>query len=362
MNRTKKKRGGSARGPPAAATLDETVYDIVIIAGQSNAVGCGIRNVCEVATFAGCEGKVDLRKNSTVQGAIRLAGYELIDTNKVKMFSSDHDSADYVHPNKNKIVDIREPLDHTVARNPAEDSNKISFATSFAREYITKTSMGSRKLLIVGCAITATGIREWIINGELYNVTIDRLRKVRSCLSVSNNSKVVAFLWHQGESDMTSIFSSANVGTTKTSYKSILRTSLTGMRTAIMPIFDNSNGGYTFPILLGGLSYDKQWNRITGVKMDGLNARGQRTEYRQEMSELISELSDPNDIYFIPKSAFVSSDYFTFLPRLEGNSVMDASGDETYTYGSDGNHHFSATSMRELGRRYFFFFTTIKNQ
>ena len=355
MNRTKKKKRGGA------AALDDTVYDIVIIAGQSNAVGYGIRNVCDKSTFAGCGGKIDLRTNTTVQGPIRISGYEIIDTTKVKMFTSSYDFPDsYIELNKNKIVDMSEPLNHILSRDPAGDSNKISFVSSFAKEYlkITEFRTSARKLLIVGCAVSATGINEWGVATDpysLYNATVERLRTVRSRLSPSNNSKVVAFLWHQGESDMPGIFSNpANIATRITSYKLRLKNCLTGMRTAIMSIFNSNNGGYTYPILLGGLCYDKQFNRITGVRNPA--------EFRQEMSKLISEVSNPNDPNYIPKSAFVSSDYFTFSPRLEGNSIMNESGTEVDTYGDDGNHHFSASSMREFGRRYFYFYNIIKNQ
>jgi hypothetical protein len=234
-------------------------------------------------------------------------------------------------------------------------------------------SAGSaRKLLIVGCAKSGTGIMEWGQTSdpyELYNITIERLQNVRDLLSLTNNSKVVAFLWHQGESDMVSTFNNpairAAVGdaakntiitANRNKYKLALKNSLTGMRSRIMSIFNNNNGGYTYPILLGGLCYDKQFNRITGVRVnDG-------RQYRKEMSELISEVSNPSDSYYIPKSAFVSSDYFTFSPRLEGNSIMDASGVEVDNYGDDGNHHFSATSMREFGRRYFYYYNIVKDQ
>ena len=202
---------------------------------------------------------------------------------------------------------------------------------------------------------------------SLYNLTIDRLTNVKNCLSATNPSKVVAFLWHQGETDMPNIFYSrairaavgdaaknAIITTNRNNYKLRLKNSLTGMRSRIMSIFNNNNGGYTYPILLGGLSYDKQINRITGVR--------EPTQFRKEMSKLISEVSNPSDPYYIPKSAFVSSDYFTFSPRLEGNSIMNASGIEVDYYGTDGNHHFSATSMREFGRRYFYYYNIVRNQ
>jgi hypothetical protein len=369
MNRTKKKKKGG--GAPGSAPLDNTVYDIVIIAGQSNAVGHGIRNVCDSTSLRGCSA-IDLRSDSELQGPIRSAGYDRLDTTKVKMFTSYFNPAEERHTNPNQIVDMSEPLQNSIYRDPISNGNQISFASSFAIEYLRRISMGSRKLLIVGCAVDGAGIYPnrpetpndqgawyWAVPAyddptSLYNLTIDRLTNVKNCLSPTNPSKVVAFLWHQGETDMPNILRNPATRINKIdAFKSQLKRSLTGMRTAIMRIFNSNNGGYTYPILLGGLSYDKQFNRITGERNP--------TEFRKEMSKVISEVSNPSDPYYIPKSAFVSSDYFTFSPRLEGNSRMDASGNIIDTYG-DGDHHFSATSMREFGRRYFYYFTIVKDQ
>jgi hypothetical protein len=358
MNKTKKKKKGGT------AVLDNTVYDIIIIAGQSNAEGNGIRNVCNSRSLSGCSAGVNLRTNSNIQGPIITADYDRLDTTKVKMFTANPNPAEDRLTNPNQIVDMREPLQHFAYRDPIENGNRISFASSFAKEYISKINLGTRKLLIVGCAWSGAGMYasgSWFWRKPAYNdpnslyyLTIDRLTNVKNCLTPNNPSKVVAFLWHQGETDMFHTFSnSATITARRNDYKSALRTSLTGMRTDIMNIFNN-NGGYTYPILLGGLSYDMQFNRITGARTSN--------EFRHEMSKLISEVSNPSDLNYIPKSAFVSSDYFTFSPRLEGNSKMNASGIEVDNYGDDGNHHFSASSMREFGRRYFYFYNIIKDQ
>jgi len=47
-----------------------------------------------------------------------------------------------------------------------------------------------------------------------------------------------------------------------------------------------------------------------------------------------------------------------FNRRLEGDAVMNTSGNITRE--NSGNTHFSATSIRELGRRYFYFYDMIK--
>ena len=337
-----------------ATTPITQVYDIIIVAGQSNAIGSGVRNVCDSTLLPSCS-TVDLRKNSSRNRAITSIPNRYDSTNpKIKQFSSENTA---VTANRNKIINMSEPLQHFNHRTEPS----VSFAFSFAKEYLARTSMGSRQVLIVGCAwsgasMYSAGSVFWRkpISGDnminsLYSRTVQRLRNLKNQLAPSNNSKVVAFLWHQGETNMTySILNEQN----KNTYKSALKESLTGMRTEIMSIFNNNNSGYMFPILLGGLSYDKQFNRITGARNP--------TDFRQEMSQIISEVSNDGDPHRIVKSAFVSSDILAsggFNRRLEGNTRMDLSGNNLE---NDDNNHFSATANREFGKRYFYTYNLIK--
>jgi hypothetical protein len=204
---------------------------------------------------------------------------------------------------------------------------------------------------------------------SLYNNTVQRLRNVKNQLAARNNSKVVAFLWHQGEIDIgLTVRSEAN----KTTYKSALKESLTGMRTEIMSIFNNNNGGYTYPILLGGLSFDNNINRMTGAVMTPTvpptvppaRPLPELTGVRL-MSQVISDVSVRSDPNYIKKSAFVSSGSlptvgrptYDFSRHLEGNSTMDPSGN---LIGNNDNAHFSATASRDFGKRYFFYYNQIK--
>jgi hypothetical protein len=336
-----------------AITPTSQVYDIIIVAGQSNAIGSGRRNVCDSTSLPGCTA-VDLRRDSSRSRAITSIPNSYDSTNsRIKQFSSENTT---VVANRNKIIDMKEPLQHFSQRTEAS----VSFTFHFAKEYLARRSMGSRQVLIVGCAWSGTSIfpaggvfwkkptaRDNLTN-SLYHKTVQRLRNVKNQLAPTNNSKVVAFLWHQGESDMRYATSSeAN----KTAYKSALKESLTGMRTEIMSIFNNNNSGYRYPILLGGLSYDKEFNRITGVR--------DTTQFREAMSQVISEVSNPSDPNYIPKSTFVSSnriDEGGFNRRLEGNTRMDASGNNLEF---DDNNHFSATANREFGKRYYYKYSLI---
>ena len=340
-----------------ATTPTTQVYDIIIVAGQSNALGSGIRNVCDSTSLPGCTA-VDLRSNSSRSRAITSIPNSYDSTNsRIKQFSSENDP---VLVNRNRIIDMSEPLQHFNYRNIPS----VSFAFNFAKEYdnrLTRTGMGSRQVLIVGCAwsgapmFSAGGVfwrkptaRDHLTN-SLYHKTVERLRNVKNQLAPTNNSRVVAFLWHQGESDT---FNTVSSEQNKNNYKLALKESLTGMRTEIRSIFNNNNGGYTYPILLGGLSYDREFNRITGIR--------DTTQFRQGMSQVISEVSNASDPHFISKSAFVSSDRIDeggFNRRLEGNTRMDLSGNNLE---NDDNSHFSATANREFGRRYFYRFIQIK--
>jgi len=362
MNQTKKlKRGGSVA----------QVYDIVVIAGQSNAVGFGRRNVCDSSRLPGCGGVVDLTKNSTAIGPItNIANLYDSKHNKIKQFSGEWNSD---ISKRNKIIEASDPLETFINNG----TGTISFGMSFAKEYIAdrEINIGTRELLLVNCAYYGTGLHsgsnnmKWRkplvaddLTKSLYTKTVQRLRNLKTLLGSANNSRVVAFLWHQGETDRTSV-SDAN----KSGYKRDLTESLTGMRTEIMSIFNSNNGGYTYPILLGGLSLENEFNRITGVRRTPI-------QNIKMMSRIISELSNPSDSFFINRSAFVSTDYTSFSYRLESNTEVDASGNSIGIRYADGrvftcatdptkcedNSHFSATAYRELGKRYFFIYKGVR--
>ena len=367
-----------------ATSPTSQVYDIIIVAGQSNAMGYGFRNACDISnSLPGCTTAADRirhNNNSTRTSAITNIANSYESTNpRIKQFSGENAA---VEANRNKIIDMSEPLQHFQARA----SRYVSFTFHFAKEYLARTSMGSRQVLIVGCgwpgssmfpALSPTGDRRFWrkpiatdnLTLSLYNMTVQRLRNVKNQLAPTNNSRVVAFLWHQGETDISStVRSEAN----KTAYKTALKESLIGMRTEIMSIFNNNNSRYTYPILLGGLSFDNNINRVTGVAMTPTvpptvppaTPLPELTGVRL-MSQVISELSVPTNPNYIQKSAFVSTHSlpavgrptYDFSKHLEGNSTMDPTG---RIIGADDNSHFSATANREFGKRYFHYYNTIK--
>ena len=86
------------------------------------------------------------------------------------------------------------------------------FALSFAEDYIKEGLLSSqRKLLIIKAAVGGTSFQEgfWGLEDKLYRRL---LKMVQFALAQNPENKVVAFLWHQGESD-------ADKGNTSEQYK-----------------------------------------------------------------------------------------------------------------------------------------------
>ena len=102
-----------------ATTPITQVYDIIIVAGQSNAVGYGFRNACDISnSLPGCTTSADKirnNNNSTRNGAITNIANSYDSTNpRIKQFSGENAA---VEANRNKIIDMSEPLQHFNYRN-----------------------------------------------------------------------------------------------------------------------------------------------------------------------------------------------------------------------------------------------------
>lgn len=76
-----------------------------------------------------------------------------------------------------------------------------NFALSFADRYLKDGRLKEgRKLLIVRSAVAGTGFfdHRWGMEDDLY---LQMMEMIRTALSLNPNNRVVAFLWHQGETD-----------------------------------------------------------------------------------------------------------------------------------------------------------------
>ncbi len=153
-------------------------YDVIIVAGQSNAAGTGI-------------GETEC---------------PYVPTENVRMLVDD--CKPHFGNNSEGVwtlfMDLDTPLRVVVAdeRPDAEGVKHGQFALSFAKAYYEKYLQDTdRKVLIVQAAIGGTCFarNEWGTEGT---VLFDRLAKMTEyALSLNSENRLKAFLWHQGESD-----------------------------------------------------------------------------------------------------------------------------------------------------------------
>jgi len=91
----------------------------------------------------------------------------------------------------------------------------------FARRYIADGRLASgRKLLVVRAAVGGTGFcdKRWGLSDDLY---LQMMAMVKSALSLNSDNRLVAFLWHQGESDA---FNSASFDTHFGNFSTLVNT------------------------------------------------------------------------------------------------------------------------------------------
>lgn len=152
-------------------------YDVVVIAGQSNAEGYGLGAVTE-----------ELTPNENVLW--------LNDKSNPRFEKNDQ--------GKDELrLDYPSPFYTSVAEEPTGESGKVGkLAIVFAKMYYQKYLKGTdRKVLIVNSAVGGTGFarNEWgVDNAILYTRLCDM---TKYALSLNAQNRLVAFLWHQGECD-----------------------------------------------------------------------------------------------------------------------------------------------------------------
>lgn len=149
-------------------------YDIIVLAGQSNAEGSGVG-----------EGSIAHYNNPNI--------LELVDKNRHLVTLSEEG-----------VLCLPKPYEWTLQianeRN-AGGTLYADFAQSFAEEYIKEGKLESgRKVLIVKTAIGGTGFmrNQW---GKGCPMTDRAFEMVDYALSLQEHSRIVAVLWHQGEHD-----------------------------------------------------------------------------------------------------------------------------------------------------------------
>ena len=76
-----------------------------------------------------------------------------------------------------------------------------NFALSFSRQYLQDGRLEEgRKLLILRCAVGGTGFLDnrWGMTDDLY---LQMMEMIHTALCLNPENRLVAFLWHQGETD-----------------------------------------------------------------------------------------------------------------------------------------------------------------
>ena len=152
------------------------MYDIIVIAGQSNAEGNGIK-----------------KDNSEV---LSSDVFHLVDKNSIGL---------KVLEDKKVIIDMVYPtnmiLEKAHERVNADNKKMADFAETFAKCYIDGGCLKEgRKVLIIKTAVGGTGFarHEWGIGSILF----ERLNlMVNYGLKLNKGNRIVALLWHQGEHD-----------------------------------------------------------------------------------------------------------------------------------------------------------------
>ena len=149
-------------------------FDIIILAGQSNASGCGIGPTTMLWSV---DADLMMMKGSF----LRDDGNE---------FERDASKLRYSAEYKIDFADERH----------AEGYRRGVLALPFAKLYKQEFFEEGRKILIVDTARGGTGFcsGHWTLDGGLYIRMVDM---VESALLMNPENRVVALLWHQGERD-----------------------------------------------------------------------------------------------------------------------------------------------------------------
>ncbi|MBR2499069.1 MAG: hypothetical protein IKB67_05100 [Clostridia bacterium] len=251
-------------------------FDIIILAGQSNASGCGWG---ETTMPWEINPKIKM-----LRGRMSVA------------FGVDND----YDRSGMKIDCVQEywVVDADERWDSEEKINQGVLALQFAKAYCENNLQNDRKILIVDNALGGTSFSKghWAVGDLLYS----RLFKITDeALSMNPENKVVAVLWHQGESDVEQM--------SPQSYKDHILALIENIRTAYGNV----------PFISGGFVDD--W----------ANFCPRSSDYENIYKELVGQ---------VKRYGFASA-----KGLLSNDQVV----------GRGGSIHFSKESINLLGKRYY---------
>ena len=147
-------------------------YDIIILAGQSNAAGCG-----------------------------RGEAEEWIPDSDILQMTAPKNA--FIEDGLVKVEFFDEPFEIDVADERIAEEDKVrDLSLHFSKLYKESGRLETdRKLLILRCAIGGTGFLQgnWHEQGNLY---LKMLEMIDYALNLEGENRLVAMLWHQGEDDI----------------------------------------------------------------------------------------------------------------------------------------------------------------
>ncbi len=264
--------------------------DIVILAGQSNAEGTGKGKSSE--PWIPSE-DILMMKNEFLWGAaVHPDGYDYATV----------DADKYGH------IDM---ANERYGENCFIGCFALNFAKLYAEKYLEK----DRKVLIINTAVGGTGFfaHHWGEGEILYNRMLDM---VKSALSMNEENRVVAFLWHQGEHEVQEQDDTrANFNEKYEYYKNKVRPLINVVR---------ENFGKNIPFISG--EFVNHWAKDFPIQREAV--------YKASI-DLGNEMGNCG---------------FVKASDLKSNDEEVGNGDTI---------HFSKESLRILGQRYFEVFKNI---
>ena len=162
--------------------MDISAYecDVIVIAGQSNAEGNGVRP----------EGVIPAYPRDT---------YEVIDSNPSYPYFDEKCGCTMLKVSLPTVCEVRQVQDRV-----HNGTFRADYGRSFAADYIAAGMLEKgRKILLVKAAVGGTGFSncQWGVDNPL---SARAEQMIKYALGLNEGNKVKAILWHQGEHDSVS--------------------------------------------------------------------------------------------------------------------------------------------------------------
>ncbi len=191
----------------------ENGYDIIIVAGQSNAVGYGGPYFYDPYSV----------EHPEIDALIKQIGRYADNDNKIIPATFQEVLKDY---SGNAIISNGQPVYDDVKYDALEHwevgqyvQNKtrhtMGLAIPFARRYAFGSMTGNRQVLIIPAAYGGSSIKEWLgymetdrtrnAGGSLYDDMKARIEIALNAGGEDFDNRIVTFIWQQGEADLISM-------------------------------------------------------------------------------------------------------------------------------------------------------------